>query len=303
MTTRVLVATAEGLVVIDNGHETVEQVGRDVRTIATAGTGALAVVDEREIWRRKYENDWQHVANVDRSVECLLDLNGRVLAGTAEAHVLRIDNGTPAILQSFETAPTREEWFTPWGGPPAVRSLAAGASGIVFANVHVGGILRSDDAGGTWTPTIDIGSDVHEVKVASVGEREVVLAATAVGLATSDDRGASWFFDDQNLHATYARAVAVAGEWVLLTVSLGPRGGRAAIYRRPTDAPGSFEKTDRGLPDWFSDNINTGCLASSGKHAAFGTEDGDVYLSDDAGATWSRIASGLPSVRALHLAT
>ena len=38
-----------------------------------------------------------------------------------------------------------------------------------------------------------------------------------------------------DLHATYSRAVAFAGDFVLLTASTGPRTDRGAVYRRPID--------------------------------------------------------------------
>ena len=37
-----------------------------------------------------------------------------------------------------------------------MRTIAAGAEGELYVNVHVGGILRSDDDGASWRPTIDI---------------------------------------------------------------------------------------------------------------------------------------------------
>ena len=54
----------------------------------------------------------------------------------------------------------RDRWYTPWGGPPDTRSMTS-ADGKVYANVHVGGVVRSADAGRTWQPTaLDIDADV-----------------------------------------------------------------------------------------------------------------------------------------------
>jgi hypothetical protein len=49
----------------------------------------------------------------------------------------------------------------------------------------------------------------------------------------------------------------------------------------------------------FSDNIDTYCLDAhpDGSFVAFGTEDGLVFASNDAGSTWGELASGLPTVR------
>jgi hypothetical protein len=38
---------------------------------------------------------------------------------------------------------------------------------------------------------------------------------------------------------------------------------------------------------------------NDGSFAAFGTTDGDVFSSEDAGSTWTRAASGLPPVQHL----
>jgi hypothetical protein len=178
-----------------------------------------------------------------------------------------------------------------------VRSIALEDSGAIFVNVHVGGILRSEDDGNSWAPTIDIHSDVHEV-VTGAG---VVAAATAWGLAVSRDRGVNWEMIDSGLHASYARAVALSGKTILLTASEGPFGGRAALYSRSLEGDGPFTKCEDGLPEWFSGNINSACLAAAGDHVAFGTEDGRIYISADLGSTWSQTAKDLPEIRAIRL--
>ena len=119
-------------------------------------------------------------------------------------------------------------------------------------NVHVGGILHTDDYGRTWNPTIDIDADVHQVATAE----GVVLAACAGGLATSVDRGSTWTMRNEGLEATYSRAVVVCGDTVLVSASNGPRGGQAAVYRGDL-ASGPFERCTAGLPGWFDDNIDT----------------------------------------------
>jgi hypothetical protein len=225
-----------------------------------------------------------------------------VFVGTEEAHLLRLgDDGGLDPVDAFETIEGRETWFTPWGGPPAVRSIAQDLSGRLHANVHVGGIPRSVDAGATWEPTIDIDADIHQV-VAHPSEPDVVLAAGAVGLAVSVDGGARWRIEREGLHATYARAVAVSGGHVLLTVSNGPRGGRAAIYRTALEPGSAFERCTVGLPEWFDGNIDSGWLDARGPKVAFGTGDGEIFVSSDAGERWTRTAEGLPAIRALRFA-
>ena len=92
--------------------------------------------------------------------------------------------------------------------------------------------------------------------------RDHVVAATALGLAESLDAGETWRFVIDGLHAEYARAVALDGEHLFMSASVGPRGGRAALYRRTGDAAG-FAKCTGGLPEWFGQNIDSHHLAAA----------------------------------------
>ena len=88
---------------------------------------------------------------------------------------------------------------------------------------------------------------------------------------------------------------------MILSASAGHHGRRAALYRRPLEGSGAFERCAAGLPEWFSDNVDTGCIAASGATVAIGTEDGCVFLSTDAGLRWEPVAKGLAPVRAVAL--
>lgn len=276
-----LVGSAVGLHRVDDGATLLQ--GRAV----TALSGAWAVVDGREVLY-----DGERVEELDDAgpaATCVLALGDGALVGTAEGHLVRVPGG--ARVESFDQARGRDRWYTPWGAPADVRSLAVGPDGTLFASVHVGGILRSADGGASWEPTLDIDIDVHQVAVAGDG---TVLAATAFGLATSTDGGQTFEVGDDGLHACYARAVAIAGDVVLLSVSTGSDGRRAAVYRRPLHGGGPFRRTAIGLPGTLPGNIDTFCLAGDGHRAALGTVTGRVYGSDDAGATWSAAAAGPP---------
>src|SRR5262249_32532873 len=159
------------------------------------------------------DGTWTEVVRLDGpdAATCLLPLEDGVLVGTQGAHLVRVGAEGLDEVPGFEDLPARGEWYTPWGGPADVRSLAADAD-VAYGNVHVGGIARSDDDGRTWTATpLDIHTDVHQV--VTVPGR-VLAAAGHGGLLTSDDAGATWRQDTAGLHATYARAVAVAGDTV-----------------------------------------------------------------------------------------
>jgi hypothetical protein len=176
-----------------------------------------------------------------------------------------------------------------------VRSIAVAADGAIYVNVHVGGVVRSRDGGASWTPTVDIEADVHQV-LGHPTRPEIVLAAAYEGFGISRDGGDAWEFITDGMHAHYARAVAVAGDVVLVSASTGPRGRRAALYRKPLDANAPFERCHDRLP-WFDDNIDTACLAAAGPVVVFGTEDGRVFRSLDSGARWALVSKGMPAIR------
>ena len=122
---------------------------------------------------------------------------------------------------------------------------------------HVGGIVKSTSGGDAWHATgLNIRADAHQV-IAHPVTGGLLAAAISGGMAVSDDGGDSWRVHAEGLHARYARAVAVAGETVLISASDGPRGGHAALYRRPLAGDEPFEKCVHGLPDWFETNIDT----------------------------------------------
>ena len=289
----VLIAARDGLHELEaRGTIAVEHAGRDVTHITSGGGERWAILDGSEIWRTT-EGEWRHVGDLgDARATCLAD-TWEMLAGASEARLFRVTDVGAGPIDAFDRAEGRSTWYTPWGGPPDTRSISEWDDDV-YVNVHVGGILRTDDRGASWTPTIDIDADVHQVTTAE----GMVLAACAGGLATSLDRGATWTFRTDGLEAPYSRAVAVCGEAVLVSASNGPRGGHAAVYRGDLKG-GGFERCRDGLPESFDDNVDSYCLDAppDGSFAAFGTSDGLVFGSEDAGSSWTELASGLPPVR------
>ena len=301
---RILVGWAQGLLSIeaDTGRRRGGLDGHRISAIAPSGWKRLwAVVDDNEVWcSDDLDGEWKRVTSIDRRQgTCLADTRANdengILIGTSEAHLVRVIDDRLEPVDSFEHAPGREDWYTPWGGPPAVRSITENRE-CVFVNVHVGGVLRSRDGGGSWEPTIDIHADVH--RVVTGGGR--VYAAGNGGLSVSSDNGDSWKLRSRGLHATYCRSVAVSGQMVLLSASEGPRGGRAALYRAAEGAK-TLERCRDGLPEWFDGNIDSLCLDAlpDGSLSAFASESGDVFGSRDQGASWARLAQSLSGVRCL----
>jgi len=302
----VVVATHDGLHVFDidggsgDAHRVDDLAGREVLGLELQGGGPWTIVDGKELWRCA-DGRWVRVVGTGRRrATCLAATPAGVLVGTARAHLLRLEADGLAPVAGFDRVEGRADWYTPWGAPADVRSISAAPDGSIYVNVHVGGVLRSTDGGGTWRPLLDIEHDVHQV-CASSGHPGLVLAAAFDGFGVSRDGGETWAWENDGLHAHYCRAVALAGDTVILSASAGHHGRRAALYRRSLEGGGEFERCSAGLPEWFSDNVDTGCVAAAGQTVVIGTEDGCVFLSRDAGRRWEAVDKGLPPVRAVAL--
>jgi hypothetical protein len=258
------------------------------------------MTEGRHLWRIEDNGSPVEVTEFKATppATCLLAVDGAVLVGTAEGHLLRIEDGVGDTVEGFDTVEGRHAWHTPWGGPADVRSMTRSDEAI-YVNVHVGGILASLDRGVTWSATgLDIDTDVHQV----VAVDHLVLAALGhSGLARSSDRGRSWTAVTHGLHASYCRAVAASGDTVLLSASTGPRTNQAALYRTSIGGH-TFERCEKGLPEWFNSNIDTACLVMEGSAAAFGTSEGSVFVSDDSGGSWTEAIAGLPPVTSVQMA-
>ena len=300
--TRIRVGTVDGLheLATDGRLESVHHPARSVVALAGSNSELWALLDGAEVWRAAGGDAWASVARLgDLRGHCVAVTRLGTLIGTSQARLLRLTQSGVEELTAFEQVSGRGSWYTPWGDPPDTRSIAEDGD-AVYINVHVGGIPRSQDMGDSWVPTIDVDADVHQVWTG----HGRVFAACARGLAVSEDGGDTWTTRTDGLHATYCRAGAICGETVLVSASTGPSGSHSAVYRGRVDG-GSLERSERGLPEWFDQNIDSNCIdaLADGSLAAFATSDGGVFVSEDEGASWAEVAPSIPHVRCLLLTT
>ena len=308
-----LVATwGDGLFVVGGETPSEELAHQSVRALAPDGHGgALAIVDGRSLRRRAPDGVWSPIATTAFDLACCVAVGDVIYIGTDDARVLRVDaNGALEQLRGFDTVAGRETWYAGSAvingqrvGPPlGIRSITATPDGaVLLANVHVGGIPRSTDGGETWQPSIDVESDVHEVR-AHPTRPGVVMAAAAIGLCTSRDGGLTWDVEREGLHASHCSAVAFAGDDVLVSASVDHFATQGAIYRRPVDGHGPLMAIAGGLPKWIDGIADTSCIATHGSTVAIADRNGNLYLSADTGRSWSRQAYGLPSASSVLIA-
>ncbi|MDX1534690.1 MAG: hypothetical protein R3291_03625, partial [Thermoplasmata archaeon] len=201
---------------------------------------------------------------------------------------------------AFDQVPERPLWNTPFGAPPAVRSLAVGADGTLYADIHVGWIVRSRDGGETWRSLRNgLNKDVHMV-AAHPTRPPIVFAATAAGFHFSKDHGEAFDQRLQGMPHYYQRSCAVfPDEDVYLVSTAMHDGGEDARLYRSEDEGRAWKRVD-GLPEVLSRNIDTHQIAVfPGGHAFVAVNDRDVYESTDQGRSWKRIGSEFPRIWSL----
>jgi hypothetical protein len=283
-----LVGTAGGLFHLDDGEPLIPDTA--INHVARLDDGWCAVDGNGGLHQN---GNLVATAKDGATLNCVLPVEDSVLVGASQARLFRLEGDDLVEDSRFATAPGRDEWYTPWGGPPDVRSMAADSEGTVFINVHVGGIVRYDDQGPK--PTLDQDADVHQV-ITDPGRAGTVLAACARGMAQSTD-GRVFGYRDDGLHSRYCRAVALAGDTVLLSASTGPFSKQARLYRGDLTS-GPFQPCLDGLPDWFDENLDTHCLAVV-DGVAYAGHGNTVWRSDDEGVSWTEARSGLPRITCL----
>ena len=267
--------------------------------------GATASVGGNSLYRRDADGSWNLLARHDHTISTTFTNNQGTFVGTDDACVLALtQNGDLKQIDNFDSIAGRDQWFAGTAiidgkvlGPPlGVRSLHGASSELLLANVHVGGIPRSVDGGNTWTPTIDVSFDAHEVHVDN-NNANLVVAATAVGLCMSHDGGDTWSLHTQGLHSEYCSAVTISGQSVFVAASESHFSPQGAIYRRSTN-PGveTLEKVEGGLPNWLEGIADTSCIAAKYNQMVIISAMGSVYVSSDAGQKWVELEETVPGV-------
>jgi hypothetical protein len=222
-------------------------------------------------------------------------------------------------LITLHDVPDTDKWR--FGPPPSLAHLKNVAfhpaqPDTLYACVEQGDLLKSSDAGESWAPITSYEQswhqfrrDMHRVVILPSDPHKMFLS-TGVGLFYSENTGDSWehlttpdfrvgypdpFFidpaDEQTLYMAGA-SKAPNPSWAEL------RSAQPGIVKS-IDGGRNWNDIRVGLPDLILGNIEGMALHHSsvmGTSLFIGTAIGDVYGSDDAGASWTLIATDLPPV-------
>lgn len=285
--------------------------GRSVAGLSRSPSGrVLGIVDGHMLVERVTTGEWRDVARSQQSLSCLLCTAGSVFVGTDDAAILKLSShGELLPLDGFATVAGREDWYAGTAivageevGPPlGVRSMTVTSDeSALLANVHVGGIARSEDQGTSWNPTIEIDYDIHEVS-AHPARPSDVIAAAAIGLCISTDAGRNWTIETAGLHASYCSATRYCENTIFVAASEHHFSQRGALYQRTAGGDAALERVSGGLPSWFDGIIDTACIGTLGARIAIADRGGHLYESVNRGWSWSPRAEGLESPSAVLL--
>jgi photosystem II stability/assembly factor-like uncharacterized protein len=197
---------------------------------------------------------------------------------------------------------------------------------LYFVSGADGGVWRTSDGGGTWTPLTDnmptqaigaIAMDPTNPSILYAGTGEAVFANHSrygLGLYKSLDGGDIWQHLAESTFAgrCFSKIIVSPQNTSIVYASITQAGGfpqRAAAKNHPQAAGprGVFRSADGGhtwallpnLPDLCITDLAMDPQDSSTLYAAAGYIFGDVgngiYKTTDAGQTWTRLTTGLPA--------
>jgi photosystem II stability/assembly factor-like uncharacterized protein len=188
-------------------------------------------------------------------------------------------------------------------GTPFVTALAVDPDDhrIVWAGVEIDGVFRSMDGGDTWTDLKNgmYDLDVHAMTIAATRPKRLFVS-TARDMFMSDDLGDTWQVLDikDKWPLPYARGMAVKPDDPrMLFAGCGETTtGEKGYVLRTTDYGQRWEVMPLPSPA----NATLWGLATHSADAnrivAF-TLFGEVYVSEDAGASWRKITRDFGEIR------
>lgn len=237
----------------------------------------------------------------------------RIYAGTEPAHLfVSADLGaTWTELPALHTVPGSDKWSFP--APPHISHLKhinfdPRDSNTMYASIEVGALLKSTDAGKSWTEIPGMYEDVHRT-VINPTKPERMYVTGGDGVYVTSDAGATWehwatreaeiggypdllVFDQKNPDLMFiAAAQCSPGEWRQSHFA-------GARISRSRDGGKTWEILSGGLPDRLQASVEAMCLEQNGSSATilFATTAGEVYCSDDEGEHWSLAIKGLAPI-------
>jgi photosystem II stability/assembly factor-like uncharacterized protein len=252
-----------------------------------------------------------------------------VYAGVQDAALFKsTDAGaTWKELSGLRTHDTGTSW-QPGAGGLCLHTILIDPvnAGRMFVAISAAGAFRSDDGGTTWRPInrglrsegipdpdAQVGHCVHRIAMHR-SHPDVLYMQKHWDVMKSVDAGDSWTEVSGNLPSDFGFPIDIHAHepdtiYVVPITSDSehyPPDGRLRVYRS-RGGGNEWEALTNGLPqrdcyvNVLRDAMSVDTLDACGIY--FGTTGGQVYMSPDAGDTWSAIVRDLPPVLSVEVQT
>ena len=233
----------------------------------------------------------------------------------ADPSVIFAGTKPPAVYRSSDGGRTWEQLAIPiaercLAGAPKVTNIMVDPRDrtTIWVGVEIDGVYRSRDDGRTWDHCVmgekELNRDVHGFTL-SVGRPPKLLATTPDGVWSSTDEGETWSLHGFPCFAerdsiSYCRGVAVKPDDPD-TIFVGNGDfipGKRGAIQRSRDGGATWEKCELPVEPnsviyWFGTNsANPDVVVANSLH-------GYLYLSTDAGDSWTKLRREFGEIRAL----
>jgi photosystem II stability/assembly factor-like uncharacterized protein len=331
---RLFVATATGIAILERAQVAAGARWRlaatalaehhiSTMTMLPRRAGILAGTHGKGIFWSESGRDWQprDAGLTERDLYTLaaVEEDGKIViyAGTEPAALFRSED----LGQSWRELPAiraqkNKDWTFP--GPPHVAHVKMLAFDPrdprhFYAAIEQGALLETRDAGTSWRELADYSrdddrafKDLHQVAIVASQPLRMFMT-TGCGSYRSEDGGARWRrLTGEDFRLSYPDHLVLSPDEKTLFMSgaaghpgmwLTSHDAGTAIMRSRDDGV-SWEHLRNGIPETAPNNIEAMSIAAwPGGYSLFlGNTDGEVFLSEDGGDSFTRIAAGLGPV-------
>src|SRR5437867_3486939 len=252
-----------------------------------------------------------------------------VYAGVEDAAIFRTTDGGQNWTELPGLRSAKGELWQPGAGGMGLHTIVLDPKQKerIFVAISAAGAFRSEDGGGSWKPitkglrsqyelpdpTAEVGHCVHSIAM-HPARPNVLYMQKHWDVMRTDDAGDSWHEISGNLPTDFGFVIDVHAHepetvYVIPIKSDSEHyvpDGKLRVYRSRKGG-NEWEALTKGLPQQdcyvnvLRDAMAVDSLDKCGVY--FGTSGGQVYLSADAGDSWTPIVRDLPAVLSVEVQT